>query len=108
MLIVFTLIVERPSTYIGSTDCLVTFSAAKLRKKLVKNNGFGKINAIRPKIKARRGRTRKFELGQKANWGGLVKELGFQIVTSFSHLLHLCDDINQGTSPDLSPDLVLS
>ena len=27
-----------------------------------------------------------------ANWGGLVKELGFQIVTSFSHLLHLCDD----------------
>ena len=27
-----------------------------------------------------------------ANWGGLVKELGFQIVTSFSHLLHLCDE----------------
>jgi hypothetical protein len=27
-----------------------------------------------------------------ANWGGLVKELGCQIVTSFSHLLHLCDD----------------
>ena len=55
--------------------------AAKLQKKLVKNNGFWKINAIRPEIKARRGRTGKFNLGQKANWGGLVKELGCQIVT---------------------------
>ena len=27
-----------------------------------------------------------------ANWGGLVKELGCQIVTSFSHLLHFCDE----------------
>ena len=27
-----------------------------------------------------------------ANWGESVKELGFQIVTSFSHLLHLCDE----------------
>ena len=35
---------------------------------------------------------KKYNLGLKANWGGLVKELGFQIVTSFSHLLHLCDD----------------
>ena len=35
---------------------------------------------------------KKFKFGLKANWGGLVKELGFQIVTSFSHLLHLCDD----------------
>ncbi len=26
------------------------------------------------------------------NWGGLVKELGCQIVTSISHLLHLCDE----------------
>ena len=58
-----------------------SLSAAKLRKKLVKNNGFGKINAIRPEIKARRGRMRKFNLGQIANWGGLVKELGCQIVT---------------------------
>ena len=65
---------------------------AKLRKKLVKNNGFWKINAIRPKIKVRRGRMKKYNLGQKANWGGLVKELSFQIVTSFSHLLHLCDE----------------
>ena len=37
----------------------VTIPAAKLQKKLVKNNGFWKINAIRPKIKAKRGRTRK-------------------------------------------------
>jgi hypothetical protein len=42
----------------------------KLRKKLVKNNGFSKINAIRPKIKARRGRMKKFKLGLKVNWGG--------------------------------------
>ena len=54
---------------------------AKLRKKVVIGNGFWKINAIRPEIKARRGRTRKFNLGHKANWGGLVKELGCQIVT---------------------------
>ena len=66
------------------------FLMAKLRKKLVKNNGFWKINAIRPEIKARRGRTRKFNLGQKANWGGLVKEFGCQIVTRFlfRKLLH--------------------
>jgi len=33
---------------------------------------------------------RKFKLGQKANWGGLVKELGCQIVTRFlfRKLLH--------------------
>ena len=55
-------------------------------------DGFWKINAFRPEIKAIKGKTRKFNFGQKANWGGLVKELGFQIVTSFSHLLHLCDD----------------
>jgi hypothetical protein len=54
---------------------------AKLRKKLVKNNGFWKINAIQPKIKARRGRMRKYNLELNANWGGLVKELGCQIVT---------------------------
>ena len=65
---------------------------AKLRKKVVKNNGFWKINAIPPVIKARRGRMGKFKFGLKANWGGLVKELGFLFVTSFSHLLHLCDE----------------
>jgi len=27
-----------------------------------------------------------------ANWGESVKELGFLFVTSFSHLLHLCDE----------------
>ena len=61
-------------------------------KKACKKKRFWKINAVWPKIKARRGRMKKFKLGQKANWGALVKELGFQIVTSFSHLLHLCDE----------------
>ena len=49
----------------------------ELRKKLVKNNGFWRINAIRPKIKAKRGRTRKYENEDNAKLGGLVKELGF-------------------------------
>jgi hypothetical protein len=66
--------------------------ATKLQKKLVKAKRFSKINAIRPEIKIRWGRTRKFNLGQKANWGGLVKELGCQIVTrSYSancYILH--------------------
>jgi hypothetical protein len=60
-------------------NCIIT--AAKLRKKLVKRKRFWKINAIWPEIKARRGRMKKFKLGQKVNWGGLVKELGCQIVT---------------------------
>ena len=59
---------------------------AKLRKKVVIGNGFWKINAIRPKIKAGRGRMKKFELGQKANWRRLVKEIGCQIVTQFMTL----------------------
>ena len=54
---------------------------AKLRKKLVTKKRFWKINAFQPKIKAIKGKTRKFNLGQKANWRGLVKELGCQIVT---------------------------
>ena len=54
---------------------------AKLRKKRVKAKRFWKINAIRPKIKAERGRMKNFNLGQIANWGGLVKELGCQVVT---------------------------
>ena len=40
--------------------------AAKLRKKVVKNNGFGKINAIQPEIKARQGRMRKDKNGDNA------------------------------------------
>ena len=59
---------------------------AKLRKKVVVAKRFWKINAIRPKIKARRGRTRKFNLGQIVNRGGLVKELGFLFVTQFMSL----------------------
>ena len=61
-------------------------SVAKLRKKVVKNIGFWMINAIRPVIKAIRGRTRKFNFGLKANWGGLVNELGFLFVTQFMSL----------------------
>jgi len=34
---------------------------AMLQKKLVKSNGFWKINEIRPKIKAKRGIMRKYE-----------------------------------------------
>ena len=64
-------------------------SDGKVTKNVVKAKRFWKINAIRPEIKARRGSS---IWGLKANWGGMVKELGFQIVTSFSHLLHLCDD----------------
>ena len=35
---------------------------------------------------------KKYKNEGNAKLGGLVKELGFQIVTSFSHLLHLCDE----------------
>ena len=65
---------------------------AKLRKKVVVTKRFWKINAFRPEIKAKRGRTWKFKNRDNAKLGGLVKEIGCQIVTSFSHLLHLCDD----------------
>ena len=51
--------------------------ATKLRKKVVTGNGFGKINAIRPKIKVKRGRTMKVKNEDYAKLGGLVKELGF-------------------------------
>jgi len=66
-----------------------TSAKPELQKKVVVTKQFGKINAIRPKIKAIKGKTRKFNFGQKANLGGLEKEIGCQIVTSFSHLLHL-------------------
>jgi hypothetical protein len=56
---------------------LVTSAKPELRKKLVKNNGFWKINAIRPKIKAKGGRSKKFENEGNTEFGGLVKELGF-------------------------------
>ena len=55
--------------------------AANIQKKLVKNDGFWKINAILPKIKAKRGRMRMFKNEGNAKLGGLVKELGCQIVT---------------------------
>ena len=68
-------------SFIGGVFALfrvqVTSPKEKLRKKLVKVKRFWKINAIQPKIKAKRGRMKKFNMGQKAKWGGLVKELGF-------------------------------
>ena len=54
---------------------------AKIRKKLVKNNGYWRINAIRPKIKAKRGRRMKVKNEDYAKMGGMVKEFGCQIVT---------------------------
>ena len=72
---------KEKNIFLFISECKVTSAKPKLRKKLVKAKRFGKINAIRPEIKAKRGRTGKFNLGQIANWGGLVKELGCQIVT---------------------------
>ena len=37
-----------------------------MKKKVIKNSGFGKINAICPKIKVKWGRTRKYENGGNA------------------------------------------
>ena len=70
-----------PENFLFISECIVTSVKPKLRKKVEYINAFWKINAIRPEIKARRGRTRKLNLGLKANWGRLVKELGCQIVT---------------------------
>jgi len=63
------------------SECIVSSAKPKLRKKLVKNNGFWRINAIRPKIKVKRGKMRKYENEGNAKLGGLVKELGFLFVT---------------------------
>ena len=62
----------------------------KVTKKLVKAKRFWKINAIRPEIKAKRGRMKKFNLGQIANWGGLVKELGCSTATSTYRKTNWC------------------
>ena len=59
---------------------------AKLRKKVVVTKRFWKINAFRPEIKAKRGRTWKFKNRDNAKLGGLVKEIGCQIVTQFMTL----------------------
>ena len=56
-------------------------SIQSILKKLVKNNGFWRINALWPKIKAKRGRMRKYKNEGSAKYGGLVKELGFLFVT---------------------------
>ena len=49
------------------------FYGAKIRKKLVTKKRFWKINAFQPKIKAIKGKTRKFNFGLNANLGGLKK-----------------------------------
>ena len=72
---------KRKTSFSFHFRVLVTSAEAKLRKKLVKNNGFWRINAIQPKIKAKRGRMRKYENEGNAKLGGLVKELGFLFVT---------------------------
>ena len=46
---------------------------AKIVKKLVTKKRFWKINAFQPKIKAIKGKTRKFYFGLNANLGGLKK-----------------------------------
>ena len=61
-------------------------SCAKLLKKVVVTKRFWKINAFRPEIKAKRGRTWKFKNRDNAKLGGLVKEIGCQIVTQFMTL----------------------
>jgi len=42
---------------------------AKLRKKLVKAKRFWKINAIRPEIKAKRGKNEEIQFGTKSKLG---------------------------------------
>jgi len=69
------------------SDSYFADSSAELRKKLVKNKGFWRINAIRPKIKAKRGRMRKYENEGNSIFGRLVEELGFLFVTQFTSLL---------------------
>ena len=84
--------IQKKRHFLFISECIVTSVKPKLRKKVEYINAFWKINAIRPEIKAKRGRTWKFKNRDNAKLGGLVKELGCQIVTSFSHLLHLCDE----------------
>ena len=50
---------------------------ALLRKKLVKAKRFWKINAIRPEIKAIKGKTRKFNLGAKSKLGRIGEGVRF-------------------------------
>jgi len=54
---------------------------AKLRKKVVVTKRFWKINAIRPEIKAIKGKNEEVQFGAKSKLGGLVKKLGFLFVT---------------------------
>ena len=69
--------VGRDELDVHRQNVIIRFSGAKLRKKVVTGNGFWKINAIRPKIKAKRGRTKKGKKEGNAKLGGLVKESSF-------------------------------
>ena len=60
---------------------IIHIIGSKDTKKVVVTKRFWKINAIKPKIKAKPGRMRKYENEDIAKQRGLVKELGFQIVT---------------------------
>ena len=55
----------------------VSSAKPKLLKKLVKAKRFWKINAIRPEIKAKRGRTRKFNLWAKSKLGRIGEGVRF-------------------------------
>ena len=52
---------------------------AKLRKKVVVTKRFWKINAFRPEIKAKRGRTWKFKNRDNAKLGGIGEGIRFLI-----------------------------
>jgi hypothetical protein len=58
---------------------VICISGAKLRKKVVKNNGFWKINAIQPVIKARRGKNGEVQIWTKSKLGGIGEGVRFLI-----------------------------
>jgi len=45
-----------------------------LRKKAIKNNGFWKINAIRPENKGKTGKNEEVQLGTKSKLGRIGEE----------------------------------
>jgi hypothetical protein len=49
-------------------------------------SNYGELTQNDHKLKARRGKTRKFKNRDNAKLGGLVKEIGCQIVTQFMTL----------------------
>ena len=57
----------------------VTSAQPKLRKKVVVTKRFWKINAIRPKIKARRGKNGEVQIWTKSKLGGIGEGVRFLI-----------------------------